>query len=56
MHDMMDHAKIASLVFSHKTKQLDGLMKLPVSVIGMFAHGLEMFATFIMALIFLHMT
>ena len=25
MHDKMDHAKTASLVFSHKTKHLDGL-------------------------------
>jgi len=39
MHDKMDHAKTASLVFSHKSKQLDGLMKLQVSVTGMIAHG-----------------
>ena len=39
MHDKMDHAKSASLVFSHKTKHLDGLTKLPLSVTGMFAHG-----------------
>jgi hypothetical protein len=39
MHDKMDHAKTSSPVFSHKTKQLDGLMKLPVSVTGMLAHG-----------------
>jgi hypothetical protein len=39
MHDKMDHAKIVSPVFSHKTKQLDGLMKLPVSITGMLAHG-----------------
>ncbi len=39
MHDKMDHAKTASPVFSHKTKHLDGLMKLPVSVTGMLAHG-----------------
>jgi hypothetical protein len=39
MHDKMDHAKTASPVFSHKTKQLDGLMKLHVSVIGILAHG-----------------
>jgi hypothetical protein len=39
MHDKMDHAKTASLVFSHKTKQLDGLMKLHVSITGMLAHG-----------------
>ena len=34
MHDKMDHAKTASPVFSHKTKQLDGLTKLPLSVTG----------------------
>jgi hypothetical protein len=39
MYNKMDHAKIASYVFSHKMKQLDGLMKLFVSVIGMLAHG-----------------
>ena len=39
IHDKMDHAKTASPVFSHKTKQLDGLMKLPVVVTGMLAHG-----------------
>jgi hypothetical protein len=39
MHDKMDHATTTSLVFSHKTKQLDGLMKLPVSIFGMLAHG-----------------
>jgi hypothetical protein len=39
IHDKMDHAKTASLVFSHKTKQLDGLMKLPVTVTGLLAHG-----------------
>ena len=39
MHDKMDHAKTASPVFSHKTKHLDGFMKLPVSVTGMLAHG-----------------
>ena len=32
MHDKMDHTKIASPVISHKTKQLDGLTKLPLSV------------------------
>ena len=35
----MDHAQIASLVFSHKSKELDSLVKLPVSVTGMIAHG-----------------
>ena len=39
MHDKMDHAKTASLVFSHKSKELDSLVKLPVFVTGMIAHG-----------------
>ena len=39
MYDKMDLAKIASYVFSHKTKQLDGLMKLLVSIIDMLVHG-----------------
>ena len=39
MHDKMDHVKTASPIFSHKTKHLDGFMKLPVSVTGMLAHG-----------------
>ena len=39
MHDKMDHAKIASPVFSHKSKELDSLVKLPVFVTGMIAHG-----------------
>jgi hypothetical protein len=39
MHDKMDHAKTASLVFLHKTKQLDGIMKLPISITGMLADG-----------------
>jgi len=39
MHDKMDHSKTASPVLSHKTKHLDGLMKLPVSVTGILAHG-----------------
>ena len=39
MHDKMDHAKTASPVFSHKTKHLDGLTKLPLSVTRMLAHG-----------------
>jgi hypothetical protein len=30
IHDKMDHAKIASPLFSHKTKANDALMKLPV--------------------------
>jgi len=50
----MDHAKTASPVFSHKSKELDGLMKLPVFLTGMIAHshadvhyahyGLDLFA------------
>ena len=39
MHDKIDHTKIVSPVFSHKTKHLDGLLKLPLSVIGILAHG-----------------
>jgi hypothetical protein len=39
LHDKMDHTKTASLVLLHKTKQLDGLMKLHVSVTCMLAHG-----------------
>ena len=39
MHDKMDHAKTASPVFSHKTKHLDGLTKLHLSVTSMLAHG-----------------
>ena len=39
IHDKMDHSKTACPAFSHKSKELDGLMKLPVSVTGMLAHG-----------------
>ena len=39
MHDKMDYAKTASLVFSHKSKELDSLVKLPVFVTSMIAHG-----------------
>ena len=35
----MDHSKTACPAFSHKSKELDGLMKLLVSVTGMLAHG-----------------
>ena len=35
----MDHAKTASPVFSHKSNDLDGLMKLHVSVTSVIAHG-----------------
>ena len=54
MHDKMDHSKTDSPIFSHKSKDLDGLVKLQVSVTGMIAHdhddvryahyGLDMFA------------
>ena len=39
MHDKMDHSKTASPALSHKTKHLDGLFKLPLSVTGILAHG-----------------
>ena len=35
----MDHSKTSSPYFSHKSKHMDSFMKLPVSVIGMIAHG-----------------
>ena len=38
IHDKMDHSKTACPAFSHKSKELDGLMKLPVSVTGMLVH------------------
>lgn len=39
MHDKMGHSKTASLALSHKTKHLDGLFKLPLSMAGILAHG-----------------
>ena len=39
IYDKMDHSKTACPAFSHKSKELDGLMKLPVSVTGILAHG-----------------
>ena len=39
MHDKMDHAQTASPEFSHKSKELDSLVKLPVSMTSMIAHG-----------------
>ena len=39
IHDKMDHAKTACPLFSHKTKANDALMKLPIAVTGMIAHG-----------------
>ena len=38
MHDKMDHAKTTSPVLSHKSKELDSLMKLPMFVTGMIAY------------------
>lgn len=39
IHDKMDHSKTASLHFSHKKKAIDSLMKLPVAITRMIAHG-----------------
>jgi hypothetical protein len=39
IHDKMDHSKTASPHFSHKNKATNSLMKLPVAVTGMIAHG-----------------
>ena len=39
MHDKIDHSKTASPVLFHKVKHLDGLMKLPIAVTGILAHG-----------------
>ena len=39
MHDKMDHAKIASSKFSHKTKHFDGITKLSLFVTNMLVHG-----------------
>ena len=39
IHDKMDHAKTASPIFLYKSKDLDGLVKLPSSVTSMIAHG-----------------
>lgn len=39
IHDKMDHSKTACPAFARKTKSVDGFMKLPVAVTGMFAHG-----------------
>ena len=38
MHNKMDHAKTTSPVFSHKSKELESLVKLLVSMTGMIAH------------------
>ena len=35
----MDHVRTASSVFSHKSKELDSLVKLPLPMTGMIAHG-----------------
>lgn len=39
IHDKMDHSKTALPCLRNRTKDLDGLSKLPVSVTGMYAHG-----------------
>lgn len=39
MHDKMDYTKTTSLVFLHKTMQLDGLMMLYVSISDILVHG-----------------
>ena len=39
MHDKMNHSKTASPVLFHKVKHLDGLMKLPIAVTSILAHG-----------------
>ena len=39
IHDKMDHSKIASPHFSHKSKAVDSFIKLHVSTTGMIAHG-----------------
>ena len=39
MHDKMDHSKTASLTLFLKIKHLVGLMKLPLALTGMPAHG-----------------
>ena len=44
MHDKMDHSKTTCPALARKTKALDGFMKLPVKVKGMFAHGDEKYA------------
>ena len=39
IHDKMDHSKIASPHYSHKTKVTDSFMKMPFAITGMIAHG-----------------
>ena len=39
MHDKMNHVKTTCPIFSYKSKEIDGLMKLPIFVTGMIAHG-----------------
>jgi hypothetical protein len=39
IHDKMDQSKTMSLHFFYKNKNIDSLMRLPISVIGMIAHG-----------------
>ena len=39
IHDKMDHSKIASPHYSHKTKVTDSFMKMPFAITRMIAHG-----------------
>ena len=39
IHDKMNHSKIASPHFSHKSKAIDSFMKMPIAITGMIAHG-----------------
>ena len=39
IHDKMDHSKIASSMYSHKKKQIDSYMRLPIAVTRMIVHG-----------------
>jgi hypothetical protein len=39
IHDKMDHLKTMSPHFFHKNKSTESFMRLPISVIGMIAHG-----------------
>ena len=48
MHDKMDHSKTDSLVFLHKSKELDGLKKLLVSITSMIVLVTVMCAMYIM--------
>ena len=39
IHNKMDHSKTSSLHFFHKSKHMDSLLKLPISVMEMIAHS-----------------